>query len=267
MLIPLTVIKIQDKELHLEITVDLEASRIEARVFLPSSYPNTVLGDKYRDREIFILVFSIYNKDRRGTELEKYSEKLHGLLEAVDSHIIFIHEFFFYPKLSDTEMTSDEKIAFGGLGKKVMCTMFTLVSERFPLNPERTLVVLEASGNVKSRSDSDKREEEIMNMDKDSLIQLVENYGILKLDGFGDMFKRKEERNMFTNGSNSWKGLSKKRMANTLSYFIINYEDNLILAGYYNRNYGFDIVYDRSFSHILMATNVSTILRYCSKMV
>ncbi len=264
MKIPLTSIVIDGKELHLEVTVDLEADKIEARVLLPSNYPQTVLGDKYRGRDIFLLAFSIYNKDRRGTEIEKYSDQLQELLEAVEKHIIFIHEFFFYPKLSDTEMTSDEKMTFGGLGKKVMCTMFNLVSTKFPLNPERTLVVLEASGNVRSRSNSDKREKEVMNMDKDSLIQLVEQYGILQLEGFGDMFKRKEERELFTSSSNSWKDLSRKKMANTLSYFIINYEDNLILAGYYNRNYGFDIVYDRSLCHILMATNVSTMLRYCN---
>jgi hypothetical protein len=161
------------------------------------------------------------------------------------------------------EMTSEEKMAFGGLGKKVMCLMFNLISGRFPLNPERTLVVLEASGNVRSRSNSSLREVEIMNMDKDSLIRLVEKYNILQLDGFSEMFKKKEDRELFNASSNTWKGLSKNKLANTLTYFILNYEDNLILADYYNRNYGFNIVYDMSFSHILMATNVSTILRYC----
>ena len=265
MKIPLTKIIIDGSVIDLEVSVDLDASRIEAHVFLPSNYPNTILGDKYRGREIFQLAFSIYNKDREDTEIEKYSDKLQGLLEDVDKHVIFIHEFFFYPKLSDVEMTSEERVSFGGLGKKVMCTMFNLISSRFPLNPERTLVVLEASGNVRSRGNSSLREAEIMNMDKDSLIRLVEKYNILQLDGFSEMFKRKEDRELFNASSNSWKGLSKKRLANTLTYFIVNYEDNLILAGYYNRNYGFDIVYDMSFSHILMATNVSTILRYCKR--
>lgn len=263
MKIPLTSIVIEGVAIDLEVTVDLEASRIEARVFLPTNYPITVLGDKYRAREIFQLAFSIYNKGRKDTEIEKYSDRLKGLLEGIDKHCIFIHEFFFYPKLSDTEMTGGEKMAFGGLGKKVMCVMFNLISNRFPLNPERTLVVLEASGNVRSRSNSDRREAEIMDMDRDSLIGLVEKYGILQLDGFLEMFKKKEDRELFNASSNSWKGLSKKKLANTLTYFILNYEDNLILAGYYNRNYGFDIVYDRGLSHILMATNVSTILRYC----
>ena len=265
MKIPLTSILIDGRVIDLEVTVDLEASRIEARVFLPTNYPITVLGDKYRDREIFLLAFSIYNKDKKGTEIEKYSELLKGLLEGVDKHCIFIHEFFFYPKLSDVEMTGEEKMAFGGLGKKVMCLVFNLISNKFPLIPERTLVVLEASGNVRSRSNSDLRESEIMNMDKDSLIRLVEKYNILQLDGFSDMFKKKEDRELFNASSNTWKGLSKKKLANTLTYFILNYEDNLILAGYYSRNYGFDIVYDMSFSHILMATNVSTILRYCKR--
>jgi hypothetical protein len=262
---PFFKIVIQGKQLELKLIFDLEASRIEARVFLPSNYPETVLGEKYRDREIFVLAFSIYNKDRKDTEIEKYSDMLKGLLEDVEKHCIFIHEFFFYPKLSNTEMTSEEKVSFGGLGKKVLCTMFNLISDRFPLNPEKTLVVLEASGNVRSRSNSDSREREIINMEKDSLIQLVEKYNILQLDGFSDMFKRKEDRELFNTRSNTWKGLSKKKLANVLTYFILNYEDNLILASYYNRNYGFDIVYDRSFSHILMATNVSTILRYCSQ--
>jgi hypothetical protein len=263
MKIPLTSILIDGRVIDLEVTVDLEASRIEARVFLPTNYPITVLGDKYRDREIFLLAFSLYNKDKKGTEIEKYSELLKGLLEDVDKHCIFIHEFFFYPKLSDVEMTSEEKVSFGGLGKKVMCLVFNLISNRFPLNPERTLVVLEASGNVRSRSNSSLREAEIMNMDKDSLIRLVEKYNILQLHGFSEMFKKKEDRELFNASSNSWKGLSKNKLANTLTYFILNYEDNLILAGYYNRNYGFNIVYDMSVSHILMATNVSTILRYC----
>ena len=265
MKIPLTSIVIEGSVIYLEVTVDLEASRIEARVFLPTNYPITVLGDKYRDREIFLLAFSIYNKDRDNTEIEKYSDKLQKLLEVVDKHCIFIHEFFFYPKLSDVEMTSEERVSFGGLGKKVMCLMFNLISNRFPLNPERTLVVLEASGNVRSRSNSSLREAEIMDMDRDSLIGLVEKYGILQLDGFLEMFKRKEDRELFNASSNSWKGLSKKKLANVLTYFIVNYEDNLILAGYYSRNYGFDIVYDRSLSHILMATNVSTILRHCKR--
>jgi hypothetical protein len=102
-----------------------------------------------------------------------------------------------------------------------------------------------------------------MNMDKESLIRLVEKYNILQLDGFLEMFKKKEDRELFNASSNGWKALSRKKLANTLTYFILNYEDNLLLASYYNRNYGFDIVYDRSFSHILMATNVSTILRRC----
>ena len=265
MKIPLTSILIDGRVIDLEVTVDLEASRIEARVFLPTNYPETFLGDKYRDREIFLLAFSLYNKDKKGTEIEKYSELLKGLLEDVDKHCIFIHEFFFYPKLSDVEMTSEEKVSFGGLGKKVMCLVFNLISNKFPLIPERTLVVLEASGNVRSRSNSSLREAEIMNMDKDSLIRLVEKYNILQLDGFSEMFKKKEDRELFNASSNSWKGLSKNKLANTLTYFILNYEDNLILAGYYSRNYGFDIVYDMSFSHILMATNVSTILRYCKR--
>ncbi|NBW29528.1 hypothetical protein EBR37_04050 [bacterium] len=262
---PLCKIVIQEETISLKIIVDLEASRIESRVFLPTNYPNTVLGDKYRDREIFLLAFSIYNKDRMDTEIERYSGLLKGPLEDVDKHCIFIHEFFFYPKLSDVEMTSEEKVSFGGLGKKVMCLVFNLISNKFPLIPERTLVVLEASGNVRSRSNSSLREAEIMNMDKDSLIRLVEKYNILQLDGFSEMFKKKEDRELFNASSNSWKGLSKNKLANTLTYFILNYEDNLILAGYYSRNYGFDIVYDMSFSHILMATNVSTILRYCKR--
>jgi hypothetical protein len=164
-------------------------------------------------------------------------------------------------------MTKEEISKFGGIGKKVFCIMLNLITSKFPLNPERTLVVLEASGNVRSRSNSVLRESEIMNMDKDSLIQLVENYGILHLDGFSDMFKKKEDKLLFNSSSNSWKSLSRQKIANVLTYFIINYEDNLILAGYYNRNYGFDIVYDRSFSHILMAAKVSTILRYCSNII
>jgi hypothetical protein len=263
MKIPLTSILIDGSVIDLEVTVDLEASRIESRVFLPTNYPNTTLGDKYRNREIFLLAFSIYNKDQMDTEIERYSDRLKGLLEDVDKHCIFIHEFFFYPKLSDVEMTSEEKVSFGGLGKKVMCLMFNLISNRFPLNPERTLVVLEASGNVRSRSNSNLRESEIMNMDKESLIRLVEKYNILQLDGFLEMFKKKEDRELFNASSNGWKALSRKKLANTLTYFILNYEDNLLLASYYNKNYGFDIVYDRSFSHILMATNVSTILRRC----
>jgi hypothetical protein len=265
MKIPLTKIVIDEMEIDLNISVDLEDTKIDALVFLPTNYPNTVLGDKYRDREIFLLSFSIYNKDRRDTEIEKYSDKLQRLIEDVESHVIFIHEFFFYPKLSDTEMTGEERVAFGGLGKKVLCLMFNLVNNSFPLIPEKTLVVLEASGNVRSRSNSDIREKEIINMDKDSLIQLVERYRILQLDGFSDMFKKKEDRDLFNASDNSWKNLSKKKLANVLTYFIVNYEDNLILAGYYNRNYGFEIVYDKSFSHILMATNVSTILRYCKR--
>jgi hypothetical protein len=159
-------------------------------------------------------------------------------------------------------MTSEERLMFRGLGKRVMCTMFDLISGRFPLNPNKTLVVLEASGTVRSTSDSDSREDEIMNMDKDSLIQLVDNYNIIGLDGFKDMFKKQKDKDLFS--SNSWKEMSKKEIAKYLTYFIVNYEDNLILAGYYYRNYGFDIVYDRSFSHILMATNISTIMRYCN---
>jgi hypothetical protein len=263
MKIPLATIKINGQTVDLEISVDLEATRIEAIIALPKNYPDTVLGERYRDRNIFILAFSIYNKDRKDTEIEKYSERLRELLDAVETYYIFIHEYFFYPKMSNIEMTSEEKVAFGGLGKKVLCAMFNLISTKFPLNPEKTLVVLEASGNVRSTSDSDNREDEIMNMDKDSLIQLVENYNIIGLDGFTDMFKKQKDKALFS--SNSWKDLPRKDLAKYLTYFIVNYEDNLILASYYYRNYGFDIVYDRSFSHILMATNVSTILEYCSK--
>ncbi len=262
MKIPLTNIQISGNSIDLEISVDLEATRIEAIVTLPKNYPDTLLGERYRGRNIFILAFSIYNKDRRDTEIEKYSEKLQELLDAVESHYIFIHEFFFYPKMSGIEMTSEERLMFRGLGKRVMCTMFDLISGRFPLNPNKTLVVLEASGTIRSTSDNDMREEEIMDMDKDTLIQLVENYNIVGLDGFKDMFKKQKDKDLFS--SNRWKDMSKKEIAKYLTYFIVNYEDNLILAGYYYRNYGFDIVYDRSFSHILMATNLSTILKYCN---
>jgi len=264
MKIPLTKIEIDKKIIDLEIDVDLEDTRIEARVFLPTNYSNTVLGDKYRDREIFLLAFSIYNKDKSGTEIEKYSRELKILLEDVETHCIFIHEFYFYPKLYDVQMTNEEKISFSGLGKKVMCLMFNLIATKFPLNPDKSLVVLEASGNVRSRNNSDLRENEIMAMDKKSLIALVEKYGILELQGFSNMFKVKEDARQFNSSTNEWKNLSRKKLAKSLTYFILNYEDNLILAGYYNRNYGFSIVCDRNLSHILMATNLSTIIKYCN---
>jgi hypothetical protein len=261
---PLCRITVNSIKVDLELDLDLDAERIEAVVILPDNYPDTVMGEKYKNREIFILSFSVRRKDHIQEQLNKYIGPLGDLLDVIDTHYIFIHEFYLYPKSSNTEMTREEQLAFGGIGKKVLCIVFNLLMDKFPLRRERVLVVLEASGNIRDLVGTEAREREIKKLDKYALVDLIERYELLKMSNVVNMVKPKELKYLFTDNSQKWKELDKKLILKYFLYFIMNYDENITLANYYTRNYGFQIVDKTNFSHILMATTASNILNNCS---
>jgi hypothetical protein len=109
-------------------------------------------------------------------------------------------------------MTTDEQNSFSGIGKKVLCIIFNLLVDRFPLNPDRVLVVLEASGNVRNLEDTKLFEKGLKKLSKDDLIDLIERYGLVNMSNVVNMVKPKELRELFTNGSERWKELEKQQI-------------------------------------------------------
>jgi hypothetical protein len=231
-----------------------DTRKISAFITLPESYPATALGLKYRGRTIFVFSFTLYD------ELPRYRyDQLLLLLGPPHSHIIFINEFYFYPKTANVRLTPEEQGIFRGVAKRAARRVLAHVAPRLP-PPATTLVCLEASGTVRTRHQQDARERELEQTCRtiQQVMALVAQYRILDTPDFYNNLPAAVAAEF---KSGRWQQWPRCDWLNYLLPPLLYAEDNVLLAQYYTRNFHLDVIDDsHQISQIFMATTLDKML-------
>lgn len=228
--------------------------KVFSSIKLPATYPETTqLGTRYKHRTIFVFSLTLHakNKVEQHWLPAQHVRRLKQYMPAAKD-FWFINEFYFYPKTANVPLTVEEQSVFGGLGKRAaaMVLRHLLLTVPSLMELSQTVVCLEASGAVRSRAAQDERERELEEASVEHLRDLVETtYNLLAVPDFYNMPAAAKK---FKNGQ--WKRMCKSDLLDHVMAPIMYAEDNILLAQYYTRNFGLDILDDtHKTSQICMA--------------
>ena len=230
---------------------------VSAYIILPPTYPDTMLGLKYRGRTIFVFGYTLQEQlsSARHTNLIKS----HFISSDDDvKKYMYIDEFYFYPKTANVPLTPEEQGIFRGLGKRAAKFVLDHMAPHLPPPPATTLVCLEASGTIRSRRQQDARERELEKSDTDHLLALVAQHGILDTV---DFYNNLSAPVMAQFKTGKWRQWPRCDWLNFLLPPLLYAEDNVLLAKYYTRNFSMNIIDDsHKISQIFMATTLDKML-------
>jgi hypothetical protein len=244
------VIKGTPVQLDLHIYRD-QYDKVFSSIKLPATYPDTTqLGTRYKERTIFVFSLTLHakNKVEQHWLPARHVRLLRQYMPAA-SDFWFINEFYFYPKTANIPLTAEEQSVFGGLGKRAAAVVLRhLILTVSSIDMGRTVVCLEASGAVRSRSAQNERERELEQASLEDLHHLVETkYNLLAVPDFYVAAAKKFKTGL-------WKKMCKSDLLDHVLAPIMYAEDNILLAQYYTRNFGLDIIDDtHKTSQICMA--------------
>jgi len=224
--IPLSSITIADTIIPLFIDLVINKFRVHASVSLPKNYPDTTnLKREFHNKPIFDLIFAAVTINKNPLQRKMIDNS--GVNEdALDEKYIYINQIYFRPKEFNIPMTSEEETQFRGIGRKVICKVFEVVVPLFSLNPNRTLVFLTAEGTINNKERHDAKEAELISMSP-SLVRKLK--------------------------------LSHNLSADVSIKNLLAAEENIQLATYYHRIFGFKIIDQKDPYSILMCTFLNVI--------
>lgn len=237
--------------------------KVSAYIILPPTYPDTMLGLKYRGRTIFAFSFTVQKQlsSARHDKLIKAHFKLSNddSNDVNDYMYMYIDELYFYPKTANVPLTPEEQGIFRGVGKRAAKFVLGHMASHLPPPSPTTIVCLEASGTIRSRRQQDERERELEKCDTGHLLALVAQHGILDMV---DFYNNLSAPVMAQFKTGKWRQWPRCDWLNYLLPPLLYAEDNALLAKYYHRNFAMDIVDDtHKISQIFMATTLDKMLQ------
>lgn len=148
--IPLGIYHIENRFVELNVNIHDEtqdgAVKFSIHVPLPSNYPLTKIGmsPNIQEEGLFYALISFIGDDKYGW-IEKFA-LAQEILETNATYGVVLHAFYNIVKKYHIQQTFEESLIFRGFGKKILCLALRNILDYVNIDPQDTLILLEASG-------------------------------------------------------------------------------------------------------------------------
>lgn len=245
----------------IELTVKIEFSNDGAKMMipLPKNYPLTTVGTSKIIKSKGLFIAEIFVMSLEDDDWNSYfpahdwetartaAREQFGV--TTGSHIL-LDAFYNIAKNENIAITPEEELIFKGLGRKFICTVFPYVVNYFNLDPNSTLIFLQAKG-IPFDSDVDPIKTEY---DRAKF----QHYLTLDMNTILSIYKEKYPEEFEIMYGYLMTG------PQSAAHSLVLHEINQRLIQYYTVTYGFQPLTHISLGTIMAAT-VSTFLGNCSR--
>jgi hypothetical protein len=220
----------------LTLNINIRNNKINMNIPLPENYPLTNIGTSeiIKSKGLFTAEFLIISPNNRSW-YSHLADNVNQLFNINSNSAVILNRFYNTAKVENIPTTPEEKLMLSGLGKKFICTGISYIVNYFDLNPDNTLILLQASGGTVT-TDLDKlRSQEYLTLDRNSILKIYQ-------DKYPEDF-------------NSVSILFDKYSNADLADALVALENNERLIQYYIDGFGF-----QPLNYISMETMMGTIL-------
>lgn len=233
-----------DLVLKIELWKNLKGSQVAKMIIpLPQNYPLTQTGtsDMVKLKGLFEAELSVISSSNRSWNLYQINtlQKQFGI---AGKKAVSLNKFYNIAKSENLIITPEENLLFSGLGKRFICSGFPYILEYFNVNPDETLILLQASGGA-VRTDNDRlRVQKYLQLGRNNIMQIYQN-------------KYPEDFNETYIFFVKYSDLE-------LAEALVSLENNERLIQYYTEAFGFQPL-DYTSTETMMATTLSTFIYNC----
>lgn len=171
---------------------------------------------------------------------KEYFKKSNALLTDKKHQCMLITQFYINPKLYDLTLNTIDKEILNGLGKTALCIGVNYFAKSGFINPENTLVMLDASGGSSDRPEDIERINELLKNEQELHRIFKQNYPKW-YNSEGDQYTLEQ-----------------------LAEEYVAFENNKTLVNYYVKTFGFKIIdAETEPLGVLMATPLTSFIERC----
>lgn len=229
--------------IELELQIILDQNNVKMKVSLPENYPETEIVKSHwlRKSGLIYADFNLINPSNSSWDYY-LAREVNKIFNIKSKNALILKDFRNMSIEENLSLQDDEIIINKGLGKKILCIGMPYIIDYFKLDPDNTLILLDAQGGaVRKKEDTDK----------------VLQYFTEGRDFMFDLHNKK-----FSEDYSVMKQFLLKKQNDYLAERLVSLENNENLINYYNKSLGFTQLTYTSKS-TLMGTKLSEMIKSC----